>query len=189
METANKRNWMVRLLQSTEVRVLLVLWFIANTVLLVMGMNGLPVVLGDDPSGLGHVLLFLPIALAYLLQIGLVYFITRNRPLPDWDSRTPEKSIALQETVIFWVYALVALIVLGAGFDIGLHLPGTIFDPDYENTTAFILTWTAVNFVIFALIPYVVFRMRGYTNEQLSMTSHNWRGDLVVIVAILVLET
>lgn len=182
-------GWLTDLLSRTEVRVLLVLWLLANSALLVLGTGELAVTLLEDPSGTAHVFLFLPTALTYLLQIGLVYLVTRNRPLPDWEARTPDRTLALRETVLGWVYALVAIIVLGAGFDMGLHIPGTIFDPSLENSPAFLLTWAGVNFVVFAALPYLAFRRMGYNNEQLSLRSHNWRADLLLIVVILTAES
>lgn len=182
-------SWLTRLVNTTEVRVFIGLWVIANGLLLWFGANALPVTLIDDTSGLAHVLLFLPTTFFYMVQVGLVYLVTRNRPLPNWEARTPTAPTALRETIIGWVYALTALIVLGGGFNIGLHLPGTIFDPDIQNSASFIWIWAIVNFIVFAVVPYAVFRWRGYSNEQLSLKSHNLRADVVLIVVILVVES
>jgi hypothetical protein len=39
--------------------------------------------------------------------------------------------------------------------------------------------------IALALVPYVVFRMRGYSNERLNLRSANLRSDLLVIVVVL----
>jgi hypothetical protein len=46
----------------------------------------------------------------------------------------------------------------------------------------------AYNFVLYALVPYLVFRRRGYSNEALSLRSSNRANDAFVIAVVLVFE-
>ncbi|MCB0112393.1 MAG: hypothetical protein KDE53_40995, partial [Caldilineaceae bacterium] len=133
---------------------------------------------GDTP--LGNAVVMIVNMLVYLLHIVIIYAITRNRPLPDWHARAPKRTIAIRQTIWLWVYAMVVLIALGGWFNIGLHLPGTIFDPGYALTPGAVLKWAAVNFLFFAALPYLLFQRMGYSNEQLSLRSSNLRADLLL---------
>jgi hypothetical protein len=48
-----------------------------------------------------------------------------------------------------------------------------------------VYTWAAYNGILLALIPYLVFRIRGYSNEQLNLKSANLKSDLLVIAVVL----
>jgi hypothetical protein len=50
-----------------------------------------------------------------------------------------------------------------------------------------VLTWAAYNGILLALVPYVVFRLRGYPNAALSLKSSNLKNDVLIIVIILAL--
>ena len=45
--------------------------------------------------------------------------------------------------------------------------------------------WSAYNFILLAVVPYVVFRVRGYSREQLNLKSANWKNDTLVILVVL----
>ena len=161
---------------------------LANALLLLLGRESLPVGLAGE-SGVGNVFLFLSTGFFYAVILGVVHLVTRNRERPDFAARTPVERVAGLETLWLWVYALVALTVLGVGFDLGLHLPGTIFQPDTRLAVSNTLIWAAVNFVLFAALPYLVFRVRGYSNADLSLRSSNLRADVLLIVTVLLVES
>jgi hypothetical protein len=50
------------------------------------------------------------------------------------------------------------------------------------HTAAEVHTWAAYNGILLALVPYAVFRMRGYSKEQMNLPSPNFTSDLMVIV-------
>ncbi|MEM8859793.1 MAG: hypothetical protein AAGD96_15810, partial [Chloroflexota bacterium] len=179
---------LLKLFKHRPVQVLTAGWLMVNLALIILGPEMLPVSLISG-NGMAHVFLFLGTNVTYLIHLGVIYAVTLRREKPDILARTPERPIAIRETVWLWVYGLVALIFLGGWFDIGLHLPGTIFDPSYELTSNSVLIWAAVNFVLFAVIPYVVFKRLGYTNDDMGLRSHNFRGDVVLIIVVLVLES
>ena len=161
---------------------------LANSLLLLLGRETLPIGLAGE-SGVGNVLLFVSTGFFYALILGVIHLVTRKRERPDFAVRTPVKRVAGLETLWLWVYALVALSVLGIGFDVGLHLPGTIFQPDTHLAVNQTLLWAAVNFILFAALPYAVFRVRGYSNADLSLRSSNLRADVLLIVTVLLVES
>lgn len=53
------------------------------------------------------------------------------------------------------------------------------------RSPAEVYTWAAYNGILLALIPYAVFRMRGYSNEQMNLHSSNLKSDVIVIAVVL----
>jgi hypothetical protein len=48
--------------------------------------------------------------------------------------------------------------------------------------------WAAYNGLLFGLLPYVVFRRRGYSNTQLNLRSVDRRRDVTLVLVILSVE-
>lgn len=132
------------------------------------------------------------LALIFLvLECGLVLLLTRRRPWPNLAQRSPERSIALRETSVMCVYAAIILLagrwlgfhIFGAG--IAMHLNGSFVGATRIQSPHEVFLWSAYNFTFFALLPYIVFRMRGYSREQLNLRSANWKSDALVILVVL----
>ena len=126
-----------------------------------------------------------------VLVFGLVVLLTRKRPVIDLAQRAPESSIARRETLAMWAYAAVVMVagrLIGKhlfGEGIALHLNGSLVGATRVQSPIEVYTWAAYNGILLALIPYVVFRMRGYSNEQLNLNSANLKSDLLVIMVVL----
>ena len=135
--------------------------------------------------GSGLALIFL------VLECGLVFLLTRRRPWPELAQRAPERSIALRETLAVWVYAAVVLLAgrwLGFhtfGEGIAMHLNGSLVGATRIQSPHEVYLWSAYNFTLLALVPYIIFRMRGYSREQLNLRSANWKNDTLVILVVL----
>jgi hypothetical protein len=127
-----------------------------------------------------------------VLMFGLVVLLTRKRPVIDLVQRAPEFSIARRETLAMWAYVAVVMVagrLIGQhlfGEGIAMHLNGSLVGATRVQSPIEVYTWAAYNGILLALIPYVVFRMRGYSNEQLNLRSANLKSDLLVIVVVLV---
>jgi len=126
-----------------------------------------------------------------VLMFGLVVLLTRKRPVFDLRQRAPESGIAGRETLAMWAYAAAVMVaghLIGRhlfGEGIALHLNGSLVGATRVQSPIEVYTWAAYNGILLALIPYVVFRMRGYSNEQLSLKSANLKSDVLVIVVVL----
>ena len=188
MTTSTFRTSIANLVRNPIVWAFTAFLLIANLILLVLGQDALPVSLVGE-SGLSHVFLFLGTGFMYGLVLVVVHFLTCRRKRPDFETRTPSKKLSLLETIWLWAYALIVLAILGLGFRLGLHLPGTIFAPDTTLAVSYTLLWAGVNFVLFAVIPYGIFRARGYSNADLGLRSINLRADILLIVAVLLVES
>jgi hypothetical protein len=127
----------------------------------------------------------------FLLEIGLVATLTRRRPMPDLASRAPERDVALRETAAMWIYGIGVLVagrLIGLhcfGEGIALHLNGSLVGATRVQSPREVYTWAAYNGVLLALVPYLVFRLRGYSREALNLTSADWRNDLLVIAVVM----
>ena len=64
-------------------------------------------------------------------------------------------------------------------------LNGSLVGATRVQSPAEVYTWAAFNGILLALIPYVVFRMRGYSNQQLNLRSSNLKSDVIVIAVVL----
>jgi hypothetical protein len=126
-----------------------------------------------------------------VLIFGLVMLMTRKRPVPDLAERAPESSIARRETLAMWAYVAVVMVagrLIGQhlfGEGIAMHLNGSLVGATRVQSPTEVYTWAAYNGILLALIPYLVFRMRGYSNQQLSLKSANLKSDLLVIIVVL----
>src|SRR6202522_3599412 len=124
-------------------------------------------------------------------MFGLVALLTRKRPVLDLAQRAPESSIARRETLALWSYVAVVMItgrLIGQHFvgeGIALHLNGSLFGATRVQSPIEVYTWAAYNGILLALIPYLAFRIRGYSNQQLSLKSANLKSDVLVIVVVL----
>ena len=126
-----------------------------------------------------------------VLMFGLVVLLTRKRPVIGLAQRAPESSIARREMLAMWAYVALVMVagrLIGQhlfGEGIALHLNGSLVGATRVQSPIEVYTWAAYNGILLALIPYVVFRMRGYSNEQLNLKSANLKSDLLVIIVVL----
>lgn len=175
------------LLQQRSLQIALLLWVLLSAAGAVLG-RGTPwaesAVKGSSVS-----------LLMILLLIGVVALLTRRRPILDLGQRAPERAVALREVAALWVYGAIVLVagrIIGLHFfseGIAMHLNGCLVGATRGNfmvqSPAEVYTWAAYNGVLLALIPYVVFRLRGYSNQSLNLKSSNLKNDVLVIVVVL----
>jgi hypothetical protein len=108
-----------------------------------------------------------------LVLIGVALFLTRRRTVVNIADRAP--TLAQSRTEVLWiaVYAIAAQLIglmLGhmvGGYAISLHLPGTVFGISANVSPIAVYAWVIYNFIVYAVIPYIIFRWRGYSNEAL----------------------
>jgi len=184
-----------QILKQRALWVGVLLWFLLGAAVVALGGRRLPLHMaaGANMAPVQHVI-GSTIELALLaLMMGLVQLIARRRPVPDLAARAPERRVAAREAAWMWAYAAVVLGVgrwVGLHFfgeGIGLHLNGCISGATRVQSPREVVTWMVWNGVLLALIPYVVFRMRGYSREQLNLRSSNWKNDTVIILVVLLI--
>ncbi|MGC1782652.1 MAG: hypothetical protein WA708_09050 [Acidobacteriaceae bacterium] len=127
----------------------------------------------------------------FLILIGIVALIARRRPWPNLAERAPDRATALRETIWLWIYG--ALVIFAGrwiglhffGGGIALHLNGSLVGPSRVQSPIEVYTWAAYNGFFLAFIPYLVFRLRGYSREALNLKSSNLKNDTLIIVVVL----
>ena len=128
-----------------------------------------------------------------ILLIGIVSLVARHRPFPDLAERAPERSIALRETLAMWMYGVVVLLagrIIGQhyfGEGIALHLNGCLFGATHVQSPAAVCTWAVYNGFLLALLPYLIFRWRGYSLQALNLRSANWKNDALIIAVVMLI--
>lgn len=130
---------------------------------------------------------------AFLLM-GVVYFLTRYRQMPDLAVRAPERAAARRETVLLLGYAALGQIggwLLGPALGyrpFSFHIAGTLVGCAITPSPGEIWTWACYNFLCFAVIPYLWFRRR-YSPTQLNLRSSDRRNDAFVIIVVACIES
>jgi hypothetical protein len=168
------------------------LWILVSFGVLALCHGNMPLPIGPHPDAPKPLVISSSITLVFfILEIGLVSLLARKRPWVDLAERAPGRSTALRETLWLWVYGI-AILLLGRfvglhffGEGIALHLNGSLVGATRVQPPAEVITWSAFNGVLLAFVPYVAFRMRGYTNRQLNLRSLNLKSDVLIIFVVL----
>ncbi len=180
------------LIRQRSFQIALALWLLISVAAVLLCHGTMPLPIGPHPGKPAAMVISSSIGLIFMvLEIGLVALITRRRALPDLAARAPERIVALRETIALWLYGALVLMagrVIGLHFfgeGIAMHLNGSLVGATRVQSPVEVYTWAAYNGILLALVPYVVFRMRGYSNQQLNLKSSNLKSDVIVIAVVL----
>jgi hypothetical protein len=187
-------NWIKRTLSDRIVWIGLAVWAVFSAAIPYLAHEAIPF---DQPA-----LAALPYRARVMIEImgpifafifiGVAYALTRRR-FVDLAARAPERSVALRETLGLLAYGAVVLIggvfvgSLAGNHRIGLHLAGSMFGLTNSVSPREVWAWSLYNFTFYAAIPYLWFRRRGYSREQLCLKSSNPINDTLVILVVLAL--
>lgn len=133
--------------------------------------------------------------LSALLLVAIALWMTRDRPVPDLAARAPDRRGAARELGLLLGYVLVVTAagwVLGnavGDHPFGLHLPGSLYGISNPPGPGWVVAWCAFNLLAYAVVPYLVFRARGYDHAQLGLRSADRGADLRLVLVILVVES
>jgi len=180
------------LIRQRSLQVVLLLWVLISLGTLWLCHGTMPLPIGPHPDKPVAQVISSSIAVVFLvLEAALVALITRRRPLPDLAERAPERGVALRETVSLWIYGAAVLLAgrfIGIhyfGEAIAMHLNGSLVGATRVQLPNEVYTWAAYNGILLGLVPYIVFRLRGYSNQQLNLKSANLKSDVTVIFVVL----
>src|SRR5215204_6302095 len=168
-----------RFLFLRSVQVVAGFWVLATiAVFLLVGADGeLPFAEGPSLEGVllaGQVINAWATLGIALILIGVTFLITRGRDVPDMAARAPEKTVALAETAALVGYGVLVQLgglLLGRAVGdhaISLHMHGTLYGTEDPLSPSEAVVWMLYNFIFYAVLPYLFFRSRGYSNEQLN---------------------
>lgn len=162
-------------------------WVLANALVLAVDGGRVPFD-WPEPSLTGRVVSANAALLEVLLLIGVTYALTRRRTTPDIALGTSKETLLL---LAYGVLGLAGGFILGRVFGwhpFGFHLAGTLYGTHEHVAVAEALSWAGYNLIVYAVLPLAFFRRR-YSPAQLCLRSRNRRGDLLVIVVVLAIET
>ena len=184
------------ILSHRATHVAILVWVLANAAAYWLASGSIPFdmpPMHDVPFGTRMLIPTISLIEVFALM-GIAFWITRKRDIPDMAARAPERSLAARETIQLIAYVALAQVggwILGPllGYRaFSFHIAGTLFGHSIPPTLGEIWMWMIYNFVMFAVIPYIWFR-RQYSPEQLNMHSANKRNDIWVILAIMAVES
>ncbi|MBO0919425.1 hypothetical protein J1G42_01105 [Cellulomonas sp. zg-ZUI222] len=185
-------RWLAR---HRSVQVTAALWLAGNAVVLLLAGRTLPFDWPALPGSAVDQLVGADVAmLSVLALMALTCLLTRRRVRPDVAARAPDVATARRETVLLLAWAALGLLggfVLGrllGWHPIGLHLAGSVVGTHDHVAPAEAATWAGYNLVVYALVPLAVFRRR-YSADQLNLVSTDRRGDVRLILVVLVAES
>jgi hypothetical protein len=185
--------WLVRLFRQRSVQLTILGWIAANALVLLVAREVLPFDWADR-SVSGRLVGVNLALLEVLVLMAVVYALTRRRNLPALAERAPARPEARRETLLLLAYGVLGLL---GGFAIGralgwhpfgFHLAGTLYGTRDHVAPAEALVWAAYNLVVYAVIPLIYFRRR-YSAEALNLKSSDRRGDALVIIVVLLIES
>jgi hypothetical protein len=194
---AGSRSWFVNLLRARSFWIALAIWAACAGAIVPLSHGTLPF---NRPALAGVAYrpqVFIAILgwLYAMIFMVVTYALTRRRVIPDMSGRAPNAVMAMRETIALWIYGAIVMAggqVIGRrmfGEGLGLHLNGSLFGMTRMVTPREVWVWAIYNFVLLAVVPYLVFRARGYSREALNLKSANLRNDTLVIVVVLLMET
>jgi len=179
-----------------SVQATIALWIAVTGVVLVLARGSLPFdrpALRGKPFALQVIFPSLGLIEVFALM-GIVYWLTRHRAPIALAARAPGREKAARETILLLVYAFIGQIggwVVGPSLGyraFSFHLAGTLVGISKPPLPGEVATWSAYNFVVFAIVPWLWFRSR-YSAEQLNLRSSDRLNDLTVIVIVAVVES
>lgn len=184
------------LLRRRSIQIAVVVWLVVNVVLVVLSGGHLPFRASSlaTPPAMGKVVLTNVMFAEVFVQMAIVHLLTRRRKVPDIAARAPARLQAKHEVVYMLVYGLAAM---AGGFTLGrafgwhafsFHLDGMVITTGQPVAPAEAICWALYNGIVYALIPYLVFRRR-YSTSQLGLKSAHRKADLLVILAVLLVES
>ncbi|WP_238016692.1 hypothetical protein KZZ52_00880 [Dactylosporangium sp. AC04546] len=172
-------------------------WAVVNAVVLILAPAASPLHWGTDHHVIdgGEQVIAANVVLAEVLALAaVVHLLTRRRTSPDLAARAPSTPRARAEVLAVLGYGAVLqaggwLLGRAMGWHpIGFHLAGSVVGTHDTVTPAEAMTWAVYNVVGYAALPYAWFRRR-YSAEQLCLRSTDRRGDALVILVVLLLES
>jgi hypothetical protein len=180
-----------RLLRQRSFQIALLLWVLISAVAVALCRGQVPLAGLHAGTPVAQVIASSVSLVILLVLIGVIALMARHRPIPDLAQRAPAYPVALRETIAMWVYGGIVLAlgrIIGLHFfgeGIAMHLNGSLVGASRVQSPAEVYTWAAYDGFFLALIPYVVFRLRGYSRYALNLKSSDLKNDTLIIVVVL----
>jgi len=118
------------------------------------------------------------------LTVFLLIYLTRKREWVDWAKLyAVDKESAKKEAWLCLIYLIITQLILGVGFNMSLHFPGTNTYSSGSHSQQDVLIWL----IIYTIIPLFWLQRKGLSIGKL-FTSFKWKRDLWIIVSYWALD-
>jgi len=137
-------------------------------------------------DGLGSLLTFyIPVL---ILTVFLLLYLTRKRLPVKWNELyAVNKTTAKKEAWLSVGYLLLTQMILGLGFNMGLHFPGTDIYSTGSHSQTDVWIWAVTYTVTYTVLPMLWLRSRGFSLRKL-LSSLQWIRDLWIIIVYWALD-
>jgi len=123
-----------------------------------------------------------------VLTVFLLLYLTRKRQPVQWGVLyAVNKATAKKEAWLSVGYLLLTQLILGLGFNMGLHFPGTGIYSTGSHSQTDVWIWATTYTIIYTVIPMLWLRNRGFSLRKL-FSSFQWIRDLWIIIAYWALD-
>ena len=122
------------------------------------------------------------------LSVFLLIYLTRKRERVDWvELYAVDKESAKKEAWLCLIYLTITQLILGAGFNMGLHFPGTDTYSSGSHSQQDVLIWLITYTTIYTIIPLLWLQRIGLSLGKL-FTSFKWKRDIWIIASYWALD-
>ncbi|MDC0557753.1 hypothetical protein OAO36_01425 [Pelagibacterales bacterium] len=117
------------------------------------------------------------------VSVFLLLYLTRKREPVKWtELYAVNKKTARKEIWISVIYLFLTQLILGFGFNMGLHFPGTDIYSAGSHFQTDVWIWAITYLIIYTVIPLLWLQENGFSLSKL-FSSFNWLRDLWIIGA------
>lgn len=129
--------------------------------------------------------IYLPVL---ILTVFLLLYLTRYREPVNWvDLYGIDKTTAKNEAWLAVVYLLATQLILGAGFNLGLHFPGTDVYSSGSHSQIDVWIWVITYSITYTILPLLWLKYKGVSLKKL-ITSLKWKRDMWIIIGYWALD-
>ena len=161
------------------------IWLIATAAYFGFVSMGFPLSPIAENGLMSLVTIYLPVL---LLSVFLLLYLTRKRKAIAWDELyAVNKNTAKKEACFAVFYLVITQLILGAGFNMGLHFPGTDVYYSGSHSQADVWVWVITYTLIYTIIPLLWLQTKGLSIGKL-FTSFKWKRDIWIIVSYWALD-
>lgn len=122
--------------------------------------------------------IYLPVV---LLSVFLLLYLTRKREDVKWEEHfAVNKESAEKEAWQVFAYLVLTQLILGLGFNMGLHFPGTDIYTTNSHSQADVWSWVLTYSVVYTVLPFIWLQKRGFSLKKL-VSSLEWKRDIWII--------
>ena len=122
------------------------------------------------------------------LSVFLLIYLTRKREGVDWVKLySVDKESAKKEAWLCLIYLIITQLILGVGFNMGLHFPGTDNYSSGSHSQQDVLIWLMTYTITYTILPLFWLQKKGLSLGKL-FTSFKWKRDIWIIISFWALD-